>query len=328
MAEASASGDFADELDLLNVHDQDELSHAVSGSNLHLVQLSPGRLEATVSHYSIGDFSLDQGTVNLSVRVRGGLDPKRYGIGLFRPGAQAAYNGNRVDSSRLLYFMPDRELDGYFQERYGWTSLVIPADWIESISGTSRRTDLLQLRTDCRMIRPAREQLAELRLAAASIAHPVMDAPPNHSDWLLTNLRNVLGQALSALDEPSRKETAHTLAHFSTARRAERHMRERIDEQLFIDDVCAALHVSRRYLEYAFTDALGTSPSRYLRLLRLHEVRRRLKRPGTGATVTGEAFRFGFNHLSLFSIQYKRTFGESPSATLGTHTRCRVSSSI
>ena len=319
----SASGDFADGLDPLNVHDPDELNHAVSGSNLHLVQLSPGRLEAAVSHCSIGDFSIDQGTVNLPVRVRGGLDPRRYSIGLFHPGAQAAYNGNRVDSSRLLYFMPNRELNGYFQEKYGWTSLVVPADWVESISGTSRRIDMLRLRADCRMIRPAPEKLADLRLAAASIAglDPVIDAPPNHSDWLLTNLRNALGQALSALDEPPRKETSHTLAHFSTVRRAERHMRERIDETLCIDDLCAALHVSRRYLEYAFNDAVGTSPSRYLRLLRLHEVRRRLKRPGAGATVTGEAFRLGFNHLSLFSIQYKRTFGESPSATLFARTR-------
>jgi AraC family ethanolamine operon transcriptional activator len=75
-----------------------------------------------------------------------------------------------------------------------------------------------------------------------------------------------------------------------------------------------------------FTDALGTSPSRYLRLLRLHEVRRCLKRPGAGATVTGGAFRFSFNDLSLFSIQYKKTFGESPSATLGMHTKCSVPS--
>ena len=62
--------------------------------------------------------------------------------------------------------------------------------------------------------------------------------------------------------------------------------------------------------------AAGTSPSRYLRLLRMHEVRRHLKAPGQQTTVTRDAFGMGFNHLSLFSVQYKKIFGESPSTTL------------
>ncbi|WP_458372700.1 helix-turn-helix domain-containing protein [Pseudomonas veronii] len=33
-------------------------------------------------------------------------------------------------------------------------------------------------------------------------------------------------------------------------------------------------------------------------------------------TVTAVAFRWGFNHLGHFTTDYKRRFGESPSATL------------
>ena len=86
------------------------------------------------------------------------------------------------------------------------------------------------------------------------------------------------------------------------------------DEDL--DAPSALPGVSRRYLEYAFIDAFGTSPSRYLRLMRLHQVRRQLKTFGNATTVTDEAIRFGFNHLSLFSLQYNKAFGESPSVTL------------
>ncbi|EAR21013.1 hypothetical protein NB231_07582 [Nitrococcus mobilis Nb-231] len=35
--------------------------------------------------------------------------------------------------------------------------------------------------------------------------------------------------------------------------------------------------MSRRYLNYIFADAFNTNPPRYLRLLRLHEVRRPAK---------------------------------------------------
>jgi AraC family ethanolamine operon transcriptional activator len=320
MGEASVNSALLADPDAVRIHDVDELNHAVSGSNLEVVQLRPGILQAAIAHRSIGDFSIDQGTVNLPLRVRGGLDPRRYAIGVFHGGTHATYNGNQVDSSRLLYFMPGGELDGFFKEPYGWTSLIIPPRWIESMGPTSRRADTLRLRTECRTFRPDAGKLAELRVAIDAIVtpQPMTDAP-DHSDWLVAAMRNLLGELLSALDDPFDQEF-RTLAHFSTARRAESYMRERMDEPLCIDDVCMNLRVSRRYLEYSFNDAFGVSPSRYLRLMRLHEVRRRLKRPGAGTTVTSEALRLGFNHLSLFSVQYKKTFGESPSATLWTGT--------
>jgi len=319
--EVSVNNALLADPDAVRINDVDELNHAVSGSNLEIVQLRPGILDAAIAHRSVGDFSIDRGTVNLPLRVRGGLDPRRYGIGVFDPGAQATYNGNQVDSSRLLYFMPGGELDGFFKESYGWTSLVVPAQWIESMCPASRRSEALHLRTECRTFRPDAKKLAELRFAIESMVtpHPISAAMPGESDWLVAALRNALGELLSALDDPFDKEF-RALAHFSTARRAERYMRERMDEPLCIDDVCINLHVSRRYLEYSFNDAFGVSPSRYLRLMRLHAVRRCLKRPGAGTTVTSEALRLGFNHLSLFSVQYKKTFGESPSATLWTGT--------
>ena len=321
MGEMSVNNALLAGPEAVRIHDVDELNHAVSGSNLEVVQLKPGILQAAIAHVSVGDFSIDQGTVNLPLRVRGGLDPRRYAIGVFHGGTHATYNGNQVDSSRLLYFMPGGELDGFFKEPYGWTSLIIPPRWIESMCPTSRRADALRLRTECRTFRPDAGKLAALRVAIDLMVapHPIPAVVPEHSDWFVATMRNALGELLSALDDPFDREF-RTLAHFSTARRAERYMRGRMDEPLCIDDVCTNMRVSRRYLEYSFNDAFGVSPSRYLRLMRLHEVRRRLKRPGSGTTVTDEALRLGFNHLSLFSIQYKKTFGESPSATLSAGT--------
>ena len=130
------------------------------------------------------------------------------------------------------------------------------------------------------------------------------------------DIRNCLGAALIALDPSSCKGNHQSLAHFSLARRAESSVRERISEPVSIDELCAELCVSRRYLEYAFSAAFGTSPSRYLRLLRLKEVRHRLQCPGDSTTVTLEATRLGFIHLGQFAVQYKQLFGQSPSTTL------------
>jgi AraC family transcriptional regulator, ethanolamine operon transcriptional activator len=317
MGEAATSPSFEDS-SAIHVHDVDDLNHAVSGSNLELVQLKPGFFDAALRQVSFGDFSIDQGTINLPVRATGSLDPRRYGMGIFPPGARATWNGHRIDPSQLLFYMPGRELSGFASAGYSWTSLVIPRDWVESIAQTSWRSNMLQLRNDCRMFRPDASKLADLWHAVNCFVTN-RQVPANaleSANWVATDVRNALGAGLSSLDVAPVKVTSRALAHYSVARRAERYMRDRMAEPLCVDEICVALHVSRRYLEYAFTDAFGTSPSRYLRLIRLHEVRRRLKSLGGSTTVTNEALSLGFSHLSLFSVQYKRAFGESPSTTL------------
>lgn len=298
-------------------HDVDDLNHAVSGSSLELVQLKPGNLDAVISHVSLGDLSVDVGTVNVPLRVKGELDARRFGIGAYSPGSRATWNGNHIDSSQLLFFTPGKELNGYLSASYRWTSLVIPPEWMDSIAQTARRSNTLQTATDCRLVRPDPVRLTDLLQATARIVTPAkVPVDSASADWLTTDFRNALGAALSSLDTLPVKVMSRTHAHFRIAHRAERYMRERITEPVCVDELCVAMRASRRYLEYAFADAFGTSPSRYLRLLRLHEVRRRLKALGARTTVTDQALKLGFNHLSLFAIQYKKAFGESPSATL------------
>ncbi len=93
------------------LHDVDELNHAVSGSDLELVQLKPGRLDAVLAQVTLGDFSIDQGSVNQSLRVCGRLDPQRFGIGLFPPHARATWNGNHIDRFARVVFQTRRRTE-------------------------------------------------------------------------------------------------------------------------------------------------------------------------------------------------------------------------
>jgi hypothetical protein len=113
MDEGASSLSSQDHPAATQLRDVDELNHAVSGSDLEVLQLKSGRFDATLAQLSIGDFSLDQGTISQSVRVSGCLDARRFGVGIFPAGARATWNGNRVDASRLLFFAPGRELNGF-----------------------------------------------------------------------------------------------------------------------------------------------------------------------------------------------------------------------
>jgi AraC family ethanolamine operon transcriptional activator len=88
------------------------------------------------------------------------------------------------------------------------------------------------------------------------------------------------------------------------------------EEPITVADLCKALGISRRTLQYAFQSVLDINPVAYLRAVRLNSVRRMLKRADAGASVADIAARWGFWHLSRFAADYKLLFGELPSQTL------------
>jgi transcriptional regulator GlxA family with amidase domain len=93
--------------------------------------------------------------------------------------------------------------------------------------------------------------------------------------------------------------------------------RGQADEPLHIDDICRAAGVSQRTLRNAFQVVYGSSPYRHLRTMRMSEARKALLSPASPSqTVTDVAMHFGFLELGRFSVEYRRAFGERPSATL------------
>ncbi|WP_417069821.1 helix-turn-helix domain-containing protein [Niveibacterium terrae] len=82
-----------------------------------------------------------------------------------------------------------------------------------------------------------------------------------------------------------------------------------------VPELCEKFHLSRRSLQYAFEEVMGTSPSGYLRALRLNGVRRSL-RTQQSFSVQDAALGRGFWNLSQFSADYRKFFGERPSDTL------------
>jgi AraC-like DNA-binding protein len=90
-----------------------------------------------------------------------------------------------------------------------------------------------------------------------------------------------------------------------------------VDEPPHISALCHIIGVSERTLRKAFHSVYGLPPCRRLRMLRLSRARRALLSADCKLTkVTEIAISFGFAELGRFSVEYKKAFGESPSATL------------
>ena len=93
-----------------------------------------------------------------------------------------------------------------------------------------------------------------------------------------------------------------------------------IDEQAeispTIEELCRAVGVSWRTLDYAFKERFEISPKKYLMAVRMSAVRKELRSMESRSTVTSIANRWGFWHMSQFAKEYRKFFGESPSETL------------
>jgi AraC-like DNA-binding protein len=105
-----------------------------------------------------------------------------------------------------------------------------------------------------------------------------------------------------------------------TLRRAISYIEDNADRPITLAQIAAATGVQPRALQLAFRRYLDTTPTNYIRKVRLERAHRDLQHadPTTGVTVTMIANQWGFPHLGRFSTDYRRIYGTSPSHTLRT----------
>ncbi|GAA2673790.1 MULTISPECIES: AraC family transcriptional regulator [Actinosynnema] len=106
-------------------------------------------------------------------------------------------------------------------------------------------------------------------------------------------------------------------AHPRTVRRAVAFIEANAERDLSAAEIAAAAHVTPRAIQLAFRRHLGTTPTAYLRRVRLDAARAELAAAEPGSTtVTAVAMRWGYSRPGVFSTHYREAYGETPSRTL------------
>jgi len=106
-------------------------------------------------------------------------------------------------------------------------------------------------------------------------------------------------------------------ASTATVRRASAFIDEHAARDITVPEIAAAACVTVRALQLAFRRELDTTPTAYLRTVRLARAHRELVDADLSQeTVTAVAYRWGFSSASRFSAYYRETYGVSPKQTL------------
>ncbi|MBF4998973.1 helix-turn-helix transcriptional regulator [Nocardia sp. BSTN01] len=107
-------------------------------------------------------------------------------------------------------------------------------------------------------------------------------------------------------------------AHPLTVRRAVAYMEAHIREDISVVDIAAAAYVTVRALQIAFRRHLDTTPTAYLKRMRLRGAHEDLIAGSAddGDSVAAIATTWGFGHPGRFAALYRRHYGRSPGAAL------------
>ena len=303
------------------ITDIDELVDTIDSARTAPKTLRPGAIRAEVAHADLGDVLVEVGDYSFPIATAGETATHR--IGMFVPLRRAVsghFKGEALTPDVLHLWGENAEIAGVIGEpaQFGIVSFAPEA--------LDRTAEALGIELDL----PGR---GEVRSVSA-VDWPRLD---DAFEFVLRTARDRREGSVSDAGTTALAESLVELAVRSVAtenngphprrtrlnslrvvRACEDHAARARYQGVTLADLCVASGASERWVRHAFHDCYGMSPTSYLRVIALHEVRHALLHGLPGYDTVGRAAsEFGFWHLSRFAAQYRALFGESPSTTLG-----------
>lgn len=303
------------------IADPDLFVDALSAANLFVDLRRQMVRPAKIDQFQAWDWAIDFSVVHVDARVRGEVPHGWATMALIRSDEGSRWAGNQVKPGIVLGNPPGVEIDGWVTPGFGWTSVsVSPALWADAgrLAGLEDRPPrhLILSPIPAGLYARLESQLRHVRRLLLSASHnPSLATGANR---VAREIALTLTSLVWELGSGGNQKHLTCSGRLHLARRAEEWMRHHLSDPVGIPDVCLALNVSRRELEYAFRAIFDVSPWGYFQKLRLNAVYRDLRRTSTNipGNVTEIAMTHGITHLGRFSAQYRELFGEWPSETI------------
>ena len=299
--------------------DIDQHAQAQPGWSLHYEQLSSGHFRGRIHQVCLEGLTLLREDTHLALRQRGRLDDSVYGFAMALQDRQDLFfNGQRVPGYAVMCGKGS-DVDLTTPPDFSLIALVVDSQLLNPLWERMYHKPLAHW-LEKQLVLPIGEtkaqSLRDLQLTVLDRASALANRP-NDAQAMRQLRDEILMEWIEAL--PSRVDTSDLPSLERRKKMVDMAcelMLSHTDEPLSILQICSRVGTSRRKLNYSFQDVLGTTPIKYLRSLRLNGVRRDLRQAAAGTTVQDVASHWGFWHLSQFSQDYKKLFGELPSATL------------
>jgi AraC family ethanolamine operon transcriptional activator len=229
-------------------------------------------------------------------------------------------HGRTLDEHNVSLHAPGADFECLTDETSHHVVAFVPAELIEN---SMPNDDRVHTASGVMLTMPVsirRQFIAHIKHAVSdSVATPERLTDDRNSAILA---HNVLNAVLTCLDSAQRLPDHHDASSRRVVFRRAIRIAESHRWMIGSPELAAAAHVAQRTLQCAFQEILGISPTRFLRIQRMHAARRALHTTSLAQMkISDIALTWGFGDPGRFAVEYRRLFGESPSATLAS-SRC------
>jgi AraC family ethanolamine operon transcriptional activator len=310
---------------LVGVYSAGEVDEAVEllrrwdGIDRRYVQVQRGRFHNHFTVLELGEVSLLHSTADPGYALTGGSPAGWQALFLLRGGSTATrWCGRELVPGDLGLSLADE----HTARSFGPVDLLnvsVRSDALRAHGRAIGRDDLEDGLTGSPWPDPGRARQAGLESRLARILENVSHVcGPLREPIRLELVSTLLDAVVDAVAGPLPAAKAATPASRRIAiARARDFLASCVRRVPTVPELCAAIGVSQRTIEYAFRDQLGLRPVQFLKLMRLNRARSSLVGASPASTsVTDVAMDFGFWDLGHFARDYQALFGESPSQTL------------
>lgn len=300
--------------------DPHELAGRLSGWDQHYEQISRGAFHGRLVEIEFADIHVFEETLEQAVFQTGRCRHDIAALGVFSTlSGDARWHGRSVGLNDVLFLDGSSELLLSTPQNSTLYAVDMPVaalePWCEH-APLAIRENLRRL-----VATSLRDPLAAQRLRqgiATAIGELLLRPEEALPRSVALRLRDELVMLVADLlqGEPDARERTASGKAKEVVRRTRAYALERRDAPPTLLDLCRHTHVAPRTLQYCFQSVLGESPASYMKMLRLNGARKDLKRLDKDICIGDIAADWGFWHLSQFASDYRRMFGELPSATL------------
>jgi AraC family ethanolamine operon transcriptional activator len=300
---------------VITVPDIEVLQASVFPWQLDMRQVSRGTMDAQLHIGQVGDILVTREFWSRGV-VASGTTPSGY-LALAGTGSEKSIKwcGHEIDSRRILCGLDSAEIDFATPESEDHWVFLIPQELLVDYLG-EREVEALRGRRGLSCGPNLSGRL--LALANRAISPSRGRNGPGLHRLSTQALRSDLLDAVARLvtGDPGNQNPPNPQSHYQVCCRAIAYSRT-LRKATNVSELCSAVNVKRRTLERALRENLGITPHQLMHLHRLNRLHRNLRAANPGeTTVTTLMLEWGFSELGRTAVEYKRLFGQLPSATL------------
>ena len=299
----------APDLCTFNTFDANQQAASLINWQQEYDQLSRGRFLGQIRERKFSHVHLFQEDSNRKLKQQCRVNEGIW-LGLSANDRPLHINHAQGDSDSILVREDGVDFELLTPENFSIYGLVIGPPFVERIQ---QQLEVESLTNKSQFLSCSKHYIQQIK------AYLALLLSPNQPRWSLHTHQGIVQDMLVELfAQSSRQEIrkATVTQREVTMRRVRQYLdNSQYRNPITVTELCDAVHVSRRTLQYAFESCCDISPKQFIQSVRLNQVRRVLQDTNDRRCINEIAFDFGFFHLGHFCQSYKQLFGESPMQT-------------